>query len=88
MKRTTITLPDDTAVLLEREAKRRGTSVSEVARQVFTAHFRPEAEGKRRLPFVGIAASDHTDTAAQAEEILAEKWSRFIEEDSGLAGRR
>ena len=87
MKRTTITLPDDMALLLEREAKRRRTSVSEVARQVWTAHFRPQAAGKRRLPFVGIAASGHTDTAARAEEILAENWPRFIEEDWGLAGR-
>ena len=87
MKRTTIVLTDDIALVLEREAKRQGTSVSEAARRALIAHFGLE-EGKRHLPFVAIGASGDGDTAETTEELLAEEWARFIEEDSGLAGRR
>jgi hypothetical protein len=86
MKRTTISLPDDVALLLQREAKRRQTSVSEVTRQALIAHL--GLDGHRRLPFVALGASGHPDAARRTEEILAEEWARFIEEDSGLAGRR
>jgi hypothetical protein len=79
MKRTTITLPDDLAVVLEREARRRQTSVSEVARQALIAHLGLADAPKRRLPFVGLGASGHTDTTERLDEILAEEWPAAIE---------
>ena len=87
MKRTTITLTDDIAFAREREARRRRTSVSEVARSALTAHFGLE-QGKRRLPFVGLGASNQPGSAVWTDENVAKEWVRFIEEDSGLAGGR
>ena len=80
MKRTTISLPDDLAGIVEREARRRRTSVSEVVRTALESHF--ELDKPRELPFANLGASDHTDTAANAEEILAKEWAAWIEEDS------
>lgn len=72
MKRTTISLPDDLAQDVAREAHRRRVSLSEVAREALSEHIhRPVAE---RLPFIGIGRSGTRDTARRAEEILAREW--------------
>lgn len=74
MQRTTLSLPDELVAALKREARRRDTSVSEVARQALVKHFGLDATGPRKLPFVAVGRSGYTDTAARAEEILAEEW--------------
>lgn len=74
MKRTTILLPDDVAGLLEREARRRETSVSELARQAVIEHL--GLVSPRRLPFVAIGRSGYGDTAERMEEYQAEAWVR------------
>ncbi len=72
MKRTTISLPDDLAQDVEREAQRRRVSISEVTRDALREHIeRPAAS---RLSFIGIGRSGRHDTARQAEEILAREW--------------
>jgi hypothetical protein len=76
MKRTTISLPDDLAAAMEREARRRHVSISEVARECLAARFQPSSEGRRKLPFIGIARGGDTDTSERIEEILAEEWGR------------
>ena len=76
MKRTTVTLPDEVALLLEREARRKGTSVSEVARQALLAYFGLAGAQPRRLPFAALGNSGRRDTARDMEEILAEEWGR------------
>jgi hypothetical protein len=88
MQRTTISLPDGLAVALRREAQRRRTSVSDVTRQALEAHLGLTEDGRRHLSFIGIGASGYTDTSERVDEILAEEWTKFIEEDSGLADRR
>ena len=80
MKRTTISLPDDLAGMLEREARRRHTSVSEVVRIALASHF--ELDKPRELPFANLYSSGHTQDAANLEEILANEWAAWIEEDS------
>lgn len=75
MKRTTISLPDEVSLLLEREARRRGTSVSDIARQALMAYL-GLSQGPRHLPFVGLGSSGHRHTARDMEEILAEEWGR------------
>ena len=70
MKRTTITLPDDLAAFLEREARRQDTSVSDLTRQALTAHFRMGQP--RNIPFAGIGRSGQHDIAERFEEYLAE----------------
>jgi metal-responsive CopG/Arc/MetJ family transcriptional regulator len=74
MKRATISLPDDLADRLQREARRRSTSVSEVARDVLSAHFGLGSEEPHRLPFESLGRSGYHHTAREFEEILAEEW--------------
>jgi hypothetical protein len=74
MKRTTISLPDDLAVRLQREARRRSTSVSDVARQIFSAHFGLNGEAPKRFPFESLGRSGHRNTARDIKKILREEW--------------
>ena len=61
MKRTTISLPDDLAAALEREARRRRTPVSQIAREAIEARLGWDEEGPREIPFAGIGDSGRTD---------------------------
>ena len=80
MKRTTISLPEDLAWRLDREAKRRETSVSEVVREVLAERFDMVPGKPRKLGFVGIVKSgDKTDVASRFKEVLAETWADDIE---------
>lgn len=69
MRRITISLPQDLAAALEREARRRRVSVSQVAREAIEARLGWDEEGPRDIPFIGIAESEgpgnlaaHVDT--------------------------
>ena len=75
MTRTTIALPDDLAVLLSREAKRRETSVSEIVRRAVAQHLGLTG-AERRLGFVALGRSGRHHTARDAEAILAKEWGR------------
>jgi predicted transcriptional regulator len=75
MKRTSISLPDEMAHALEREARRQGTSVSAVAREALAERLRLRAGEARELPFASLGRSGERDTARRAEEILAEEWA-------------
>ena len=73
MKRITISLPDELAARVEREARRNRTSVSDVVRRGLTNQFGPASEeGKRRVPIAGLFSSGHTDTSERVDEILAQ----------------
>lgn len=74
MKRTSITVPDRVARALEREARRRGSSVSAVAREAISEHLQLAPRDERPLPFAGLGRSGAHDTAERAEEILRAKW--------------
>lgn len=75
MKRTTISLPDELAAALEREAKRRRLPVSQVVREGIEAHL-GRHDGPRRIPFAAIGHSGHRDTARNVDAILAAEWDR------------
>jgi metal-responsive CopG/Arc/MetJ family transcriptional regulator len=79
MKRTTISLPDDLAATVEREAHRLHSSVSEIVRTALAAHF--HVDQPRRLPFESLGASGHRNTARDMEEILAREWADAIYRD-------
>jgi metal-responsive CopG/Arc/MetJ family transcriptional regulator len=81
MRRTTISLPDDLAVAVEREARRRRVSVSEIARRALAEHVGLADGQPRRLGFIGIARSGYHDTAERMEEILAREWADDIDRD-------
>jgi Arc/MetJ-type ribon-helix-helix transcriptional regulator len=72
MKRATISMPEELALDVEREAHTRRISVSEVAREALREHLDRRAEDG--LPFIGIGRSGERDTARRAEEILAQEW--------------
>jgi hypothetical protein len=74
MKRTTISLPDDLADALAREARRRNRSVSEVTREALTRHLGLVADEPRRLPFAELGRSGHRTTARDMEELLEAEW--------------
>jgi Arc/MetJ family transcription regulator len=73
MKRTTISLPDDVAAAVAREATRKRTSVSSVARAALIAHLGLHTE-RRVLPFAALGASGQTSTARDLEDILEAEW--------------
>ena len=78
MKRTTISLPDDLAAALEREAARRRVSVSQVAREAIETRLGLEdGEGPRELPFAGLFADGGLD-AEHLDDYLAEHWPDAI----------
>jgi hypothetical protein len=82
MKRTTVTLTDDIAWLLEREAKRRETSMSEVVRDVLAEHYQLNCDPPD--PPFGVIAHLGGDIASRLEEALeAEGFADAIENDRG-----
>lgn len=74
MTRTTITLPDDLARLLAREARKRDTSVSEVVRQAVALFLGITGDERRELPFAALGRSGRRHTARDAEKILTAEW--------------
>lgn len=75
MKRTTISIPDDLALAAEREARRRNTSISEIAREALAAHLGLAGE-RRPLPFANLGRSGNRDTARRMEELMTREWRR------------
>lgn len=75
MKRTTISLPEELADALEREARRRRVPVSKVAREAIEERLGRGAEGVRKLPFVALGRSGHSSTARDIDEILESEWT-------------
>jgi hypothetical protein len=53
MKRTTIMLPDDLAARLRYEARRRGVSLADVAREAIGSYL-PAPTGEEPLSFIGL----------------------------------
>ena len=70
MKRTTISLPDDLAAALGREARRRGVPVSQVAREAIEARVGRSTGAHRALPFAALGRSGYRSTARDLEDIL------------------
>ena len=73
MKRT-ISLPDNLAAALNREARRLGVPVSRVAREAIEARLGLAAGGGRKLPFAALGRSGYRWTARDLEKILRTEW--------------
>ncbi len=69
MARITISLPDDVAQRVAREARRTGASVSELIREVLSTEL---GKRRRRLRIVGLGKSGTRHTARNAEAALPE----------------
>jgi Arc/MetJ-type ribon-helix-helix transcriptional regulator len=74
MKRTTVSLPDDLARALTREAQRRHASASEVTREALQRHLGLDAGRPRELPFAALGRSGHGSTARDMEQLLKHEW--------------
>lgn len=78
MRRTTISLPDDIAEALDREAHRRSLPVSAVARDALAKHLGfGTAEDQRALPFAAIGRSGQRTTARDMEELIQQEWAEL-----------
>ena len=71
MRRTTLSLPDDLADALAREARRRCTSASAVARDALARHLHLHPSEARPLPFAALGRSGHRTTGRDMENLLA-----------------
>ena len=75
MRRTTISLPDELADALEREARRRSLPASAIARDALTSYLGLGRAGERReLPFAALGHSGQTTTAQDMEKLLEREW--------------
>ena len=77
MKRTTISLPDDVAAALEREARRCGQPVSQVAREAIEVRLGLAKKGPKKLSFIGLVDSGYTTISRDMEEILQREWGQI-----------
>ena len=75
MRRITVTIPDELALVAEREAARRRTSISAVVRDAVSAQLVPSGDGPRVIPFAALGGSGHRTGARDMEEILAAEWT-------------
>ncbi len=83
MKRTTITLSDELAELVEREAQRQRASVSEVIRQLLSQAFVGSEEQPRQIPWAGIVNDPSFVHGKDIDEELEREWSDDIDRDRG-----
>ena len=72
MKRTTIKLPDELDQRLRHEARRRGTTISEVTREAIVKHL---GGPRRQLLAAAAGRSGRRDISERIEEILREELS-------------
>jgi hypothetical protein len=70
VKRTTIMLPDEVDARLRLEARRRGTSIAEVAREAIEKELPSQGEG--RLSFFAIGEGSPSDASERVDELVAE----------------
>lgn len=77
MKRTTVKLPEDLDAKLRLEAKRRGTTVSELTRTAIETFLGNGA--RRRLASTGAGRSGRSDISDRIEQMLSEEAERFAE---------
>jgi Arc/MetJ-type ribon-helix-helix transcriptional regulator len=75
MKRTTLSLPDDLAQALDREAQRQRSSASEITRAALARHLGLSADHARELPFAGLGHSGQRMTARDMEKFLEREWN-------------
>jgi len=74
MRRITITLPDDLAAAVEREARRRRCPVSRLCRETLAGYLGWGSTERRELPFAALGRSGHHNTARDFEAILEAEW--------------
>ena len=74
MRRTTVSLPDELAQALDREARRRHASASEVTRTALAQHLGLAQSEPRELAVADLGRSGHHSTARDMERLLELEW--------------
>jgi hypothetical protein len=74
MKRITISLPNDLAAALAREARRRRVPVSGIAREAIEQRLGRKSTERHRLPFIALGRSGYRTTSEDFDEILKAEW--------------
>jgi hypothetical protein len=69
MKRTTIMLPDEVDARLRLEARRRGVSVAQVARDAIERELPPPPDG--RLGFFAVGEGSPRNASERVDELVA-----------------
>jgi predicted DNA-binding protein len=69
MRRTTIMLPEDVDVRLRLEARRRGTSVAQVAREAIEQQLPEQTDGT--LSFFAVGDGSPRDASERVDELVA-----------------
>jgi Arc/MetJ-type ribon-helix-helix transcriptional regulator len=83
MKRTTISLPDDLAELVDSEARRQRTSVSDVIRRHLVRSLTGSPETPRVIAWAGLFEDPEMPPGERIDEALAEGWADAIDRDRG-----
>jgi Arc/MetJ-type ribon-helix-helix transcriptional regulator len=83
MKRTTIALPDDLAELVDSEARRQRTSVSDVIRRHLVRSLPGAAERPRVIAWAGLLEEPSMPSGERIDEAFAEGWADAIDRDRG-----
>ena len=78
MKRTTITLPDELAEILTREARRRDTSVSAIVRTLVEEGLELTGESPRPIPWEALFDDPEMVPARRVDEELERHWADDI----------
>lgn len=81
MKRTTISLSDDLAELVDDEARRRRTSVSALVRDLISEGLVGTIDRPREIPWAGIVDDPQAPPARDADAVLAREWPGAIDRD-------
>lgn len=80
MKRTTIVLPDDVDAQLRYEARRRGVSMTELAREAIAAYLVDPADEGRDLSIFDLAEGD-PDSGSNVDRYVAEAMEQRFRDD-------
>jgi hypothetical protein len=75
VKRTTIMLPDDVDARLRLEARRRGSSIADVAREAIERQL-PPGPPDGSLSFFSIGEGSPRDASERVDELVAEAVAR------------
>ncbi len=75
MKRTTIMLPDELDARIRREARRRGVSIADIAREAIERHV-PAPPTSGRLGFFAIGDGEPVDASERVDELVGESIRR------------
>lgn len=75
MKRTTIMLPEDVDARLRHEARRRGVSMADVAREAIEHHL-PAPNETGRLSFFAVGDGSPADASERVDEFVGKAIAR------------